>query len=340
MKMDEHIMKEIEADMKKIHVPPSLYDFAKNIKAEADFKEKTVINKTFRKSIQFAAAAVIGFGVLTASAFLNPSVAEMASKIPYLGQIFKSEPMDVLLWEAMEEEGYRKFFLGMSPGETNQISVSIEGSEKDADREREKITKIIDKVMKSKEYDSYEINVSSFMPEYTSLTDEEKKMDDLGVQVDEKLRGLGYEIIQVNPFNEKIEVAIPLTETRGEEIKNIALDIAKANDTEKDVFITKVDVDKNMREDIWTSYLRSIFEGLGMKKEYRVSGYGYSYKENVMKMFIKTSLQQSDENAKESVNKIRSEIEAFIEMEKENSLVKDDKYEIIVRDKTGNDFPY
>ncbi|RSD28819.1 DUF4030 domain-containing protein [Mesobacillus subterraneus] len=340
MKMDDQIKNEIKADLDKIEVPTSLYDFAKNIKTEADPIKKTTGRKRSRKSFHFAAAAIIGFGVLTSSAFLNPSVAEMASKIPYLGQIFKSEPMDVLLWEAMEEEGYKHFALGLRPGETKEISVSIEGSEKDADREREKITMIIDKVMKSKGYDSYKVHVSSYMPEYTPMTVEEKKDEELGIQVDEKLKSLGYEILMVNPFNEKIEVEIPLTEARGEEIRKAALEIAKAAGSEKDVFITDVDVEKNEREGIWTSYLRSIFEGLGMKKEYKVSGYGYSYKDRKMKMFIKTSLKPSDENAKKTVEKIRSEIEDFIEMEKANSLVKNDEYEVIIRDKSGNDFPY
>lgn len=340
MKMDDVIKKDIDEDMKKIQVPSSLYEFAKNIKNEAISEEKPVIKRRFTKRFQFVAAAVIGFGVITASAFLNPSVAEMASKIPYLGQVFKSKSIDVMLGEALEKEGYERFSLGMRPGETVSIVVRIEGSEKDADRERGKITRIVDNVLESKGYDSYEIHVSSFMPEYTGLTEEEVKMEKLGVKLDGELKNAGYEIINVNPFNETIEVAIPLTEKRSEEILTATRSLAKANGSEKEVKITKVDLDKNEREGVWMDYLRSIHEGLALKKEYKVSGYGYSYKQNTMKMIIKTSMKAGDENAEEMVEKIRSEISQFIESERKNSVIKDDEYEVVIRDKSGKDLSY
>lgn len=340
MKMDDIIKKEMDEDMKKIQVPSSLYDFAKNIKEESETKERPELKKRGKRKIQFAAAAVIGLGVLTGSAFLNPAVAEMASKIPYLGQVFKTKSLDVLLWEALEKEGYERFSLGMRPGETVLFEVRVEGSEKDADRERENITRIVDNVLKSKGYDSYKIHVSSFMPEYTHLTEEEEKMGMLGEEVEKALKNRGFEIQFVNPFNDVIEITIPLTETRGEEIKIATLEIVKANGSDKDVLITSVDVEKNRREDTWTNYLRSIHEGLALKKEYKVSGYGYQYKKNKMNIFIKTSMKASDEEAKETVGKIREEITTFIESEKEKSVVKNDDYDIIVRDRTGKDFPF
>lgn len=340
MKLDDMIKKEMDEDMKKIQVPSSLYDFAKNIKEESETKERPVLKKRGKRKIQFAAAAVIGLGVLTGSAFLNPAVAEMASKIPYLGQVFKTKSLDVLLWEALEKEGYERFSLGMRPGETVLFEVRVEGSEKDADRERENITRIVDNVLKSKGYDSYKIHVSSFMPEYTHLTEEEEKMGKLGEEVEKALKNRGFEILFVNPFNDVIEITIPLTETRGEEIKIATLEIVKANGSDKDVLITSVDVEKNKREDTWTNYLRSIHEGLALKKEYKVSGYGYQYKKNKMNIFIKTSMKASDEEAKETVERIREEITTFIESEKEKSVVKNDDYEIIVQDRTGKDFPF
>ncbi|MBS8263643.1 DUF4030 domain-containing protein [Mesobacillus boroniphilus] len=340
MKLDDVIKKEIEEDMKKIQAPSSLYDFAKNIKNEVNSEEKPVLKRRFTKESQFVAAAVIGFGVITASAFFNPSVAEMASKIPYLGQVFKSKSIDVMLWEALEKEGYQKFSLGMTPGEVVKIEVLVEGSETDADRERENITGIAKEVLHSKGYDSYEIKVGSYKPEYIPLTEEEIKMEELGGKLDEELKKAGYKIINVNPFNETIEVAIPMTEKRSEEILKATRSLAKANGSEKEVEVTKVDLEKKEREGLWMDYLRSIHEGLALKKEYKVSGYGYSYKQNTLKMIIKTSMKPGDGKSEETVRKIRTEITQFIESERKNSVVKDDEYEIVIRDKSGNDFPF
>ena len=116
MKIDESMKKEIQEEMEKIQVPSSLYEFAKNIKAESEMRvdfEKTPERKRGWRKFQFVVAAVISLGVLTASAFLNPTMAEMASKIPYLGQVFQ-KPIFVVITEVLEKEGYKPASVGMS----------------------------------------------------------------------------------------------------------------------------------------------------------------------------------------------------------------------------------
>jgi len=203
------------------------------------------VKKANKKKYQLAAATIIGLGILTGSAYLNPTMAEMAAKIPYLGQVFQTKPVYEMLREALENEGYDKIYLGMTPGETALFEIRLEGSEKDADREREKITKITEKVLESKGYDSYEIKVSSYIPKLTPMTEEEKHLTELSENLEEGLKQKGYEFLYVNPFNEVIEVAIPLTEERGEEIKAATLKLAKVNGLEKDVKLVSVDVEKN-----------------------------------------------------------------------------------------------
>jgi hypothetical protein len=336
---DKLIKRELEEEMKKIEVPSSLYDFAKNIKREE--KRRKLPGKINRnKTFQVAAAALIVLGLTAGSAFFNPAVAEMASKIPYLGQVFKTKPVDTMLWEALEKEGYENFALGMTPGDVTRFEISIEGSEKDADREREKITAITDKVLKSKGYDDYKIKVSSYIPQVTPISKEEEELAKLGENLEAELKQAGYEILYVNPFNSQIEIAIPKTETNVDEIENATIQAAKNNGYEREVSIEIVDVEKNEREGIWMGYMRSIYEGLALKKEYHVTGYGYSYKNNKMKMIIKTNLKASDEEAEETVIKIREEISKFVESEKQNSIVKEDQYEVIFRDKSGNDLSY
>lgn len=337
-KEDKMLKKEVEELMDKIEVPSSLYDFAKNIKKEET--HRTTGKRRKNKSYHVAAAAVITLGVLTGTAFLNPAVAEMASKIPYLGQVFQTKPVNTMLREALEKEGYENFSLGMTPGELTSFEIRLQGSEKDADREREKITAITDRVLKSKGYDAYKIKVSSYIPQVTPLTKEEEELTELGENLEAVLKQSGYDILYVNPFNSQIEVAIPKTETSVEEIKKATIQAAKNNGFDREVTIETVNLEQNNREDIWLSYMRSIYEGMALKKEYHVTGYAYSYKNNKMKMIIKTNLKPSDKEAEVTVIKIREEIGKFVESEKQNSKVKEDEYEIIIRDKSGKDLPY
>lgn len=343
MKMDELLKKEIEDDMEKIHVPSSLYDFARNIKEESKVRivqEPPLVKKRRNRKFQLAAAAVVGLGILTGSAFLSPTMAEMASKIPYLGQVFQTKPVFELIHDALEKEGYKDLALGMTPGEKVLFEIRLEGSEKDADRERGKITKIVEDILKSKGYDSYEIKVSSFIPEVVEETEEEKQMGQLGLKIEEGLKASGYDIIVVNPYNSKIEVSIPLTEKRVDEIQKATLELAKANGSDKEVQMDVVDVENNKREGLWMEYLRSIHEGLALKKEYKVSSYGYSYKPEKVKIIIKTSMTATDEGAKETVGKIRDEIKAFLDSEEVKAKVGNQPYDVIVRDKSGKDFPF
>ena len=228
----------------------------------------------------------------------------------------------------------------MTPGELTSFEIRLQGSEKDADREREKITAITDKVLKSKGYDAYKIKVSSYIPQVTPLTKEEEELTKLGQNLEAVLKQSGYDILYVNPFDRQIVVAIPKTETSVEEIKKATIQAAKKNGYDRVVTVETVNLERNNREDIWLSYMRSIYEGMALKKEYHVTGYAYSYKNNKMKMIIKTNLKPSDKEAEETVIKIREEIGKFVESEKQNSKVKEDEYEIIIRDKSGKDLPY
>ncbi|MDQ1147685.1 hypothetical protein QE429_004512 [Bacillus sp. SORGH_AS 510] len=343
MKMDEFLKKEIEEDMEKIQVPSSLYDFARNIKAESEVKnihEAPFLKTRRNRKFHYVAAAVIGLGILTGSAFLSPSIAEMASKIPYLGQVFQTKPVFELIHDALEKEGYKNLALGMTPGEKVLFEIRMEGSEKDADRERRKITGIVEDILKSKGYDSYEVKVTSFIPEVVEETEEEKQMRQLGLKLEEGLRSSGYDIMTVNPYNPKIEVSIPLTEKRVDEIQKATLELAKENGSDKEVVMDVVDVENQKREGLWMDYLRSIHEGLALKKEYKVSSYGYSYKPEKVKIIIKTSMTASDDGTKETVGKIRDEIKAFLDSEDVKAKVDHQPYEVIVRDKSGKDFPF
>lgn len=338
----EEINKEVDA----IDIPPSLYEFAKNIKSESEKSHTSLkkINDSFdkrkRKRYPIAVAIVVGFGIIVTSTFLSPAMAEMKSKIPFLGQLFQSKSIDLLIYEAIEKAGYDRASIGMTPGDKILFEISLEGTKEDADRERKKITTIVDEILKSKGYDQYKIKVSSFIPEITPLSEEEKKLADLGQVIEKNLRSSGYDIITVNPYNEKIDINIPLTETRENEISKITLDIAKDNGLDKTVSFTKVDVENNKREGIWLDYLRTIHEGLSLNKEFHVSSYGYSYRPEKMKIIIKTTMKLNDKDAEATVKKIESEIVSFLETDDVQAKVKNQPYELIIRSKGGEEFSF
>lgn len=331
MKPDEIIKKEIEQDMEKINVPSSLYAFANNIKEESRKYDKVtpIVRKKGKKRFMYAAAAVIGFGILSGSVFLNPVMAEIASKIPYLGQVFTKKPVEEVIFETLEEKGYKGLSLSSTPGKVTNYEVQINGTEEDAERERTKVTEIVENILRGRGYDNYQITVTADIPQTTPLTKEERQLADLGVILDKELSAKGFDIIFANPFGTEIEVSIPTTEKRMEEIKAATMEIAEANGVNKGVKFTIEDLEFNERQSLWMEYLNTISEGLAGKKQYMFENYSFSYNDNKISIFIKTTMTQDDPKVKEVVELLRKEIELFLKSDTvRNSKVGTDTYDL------------
>lgn len=339
------IKNEIEEEMDNIKAPVSLYAFAENIVNESrkrNVKSTTVkVRKSRMKKYQYVAAAVLGLGILIGSAFLNPAMAEMASKIPYLGRVFEQKPVYEVIHEALEKEGYKELSVGARPGEVVSYEVIIKGTEEDVNRERGKITGIVEEILKGRGYDNFQIEVAALLPEIVPLTEEEKKMHELINTIEKELKTRGYDIITVNLYSSEIEVSIPTTEKRTEEIKEALLEIATANGTNKNVILNIEDREASEREGIWMDFLGAINAGLEGKSEYKYRSYGYSYKNNNLKINIKTTLTQNDPEAKVVVEKLRNEINAFLNSDTvKNSKVANDTYELHFLDSKNKELEF
>ncbi|RUL51876.1 DUF4179 domain-containing protein [Lysinibacillus antri] len=346
MKVDNLLKKGIEKDMEQIKAPLSLYTFAENIKEEnmkmaMSVKVTNNAKKKKKRNFKFISAAIVGIGILTGSAFLNPSMAEMASKIPYLGQVFKQKPATQVMYERLLNENYQDIGITETPGDVVNYEVRIKGATEEVNRERENITSIVESILESRGYDNYKITVKANRSEYIPLTEEEKKMTELASILEKELKLKGYDIIGANPFDSEIEIRIPATEMRVEEIKADTFEIAKMNGINKSVKLDIIDTEVSARQNQWMNYLSSIGEGLASKKEFKVTNYGFSYKNQKMKIFIYTSMNQNDSFAKETVVKIKKEIQSFLSSEEvRNSIIGEETYELHITDKKKQDFQF
>jgi hypothetical protein len=345
MKIDESLKKEIEEEMEKIQAPSSIYEFAKNIKEESekrtDFKKSTVRKKGWRKN-RFAVAAVISLGILTGSAFLNPTMAEMASKIPYIGQIFH-KPIHEVIREALVKEGYKTDGIGMGMwGGKPMFHIYLKGTEEYVKQEEDKVLTILTETLEKKGYDNYELVVVSETKEESPVQKEiYKQREELGEKLMSDLQGAGYPIMNVDARSPVVEVYIPIAdEAKKVEIYKAAIELLKANDTPKQVQVITRDVSEEELKIQWMPVMRSIEEEFFLKKGYQVADIRYSYKSKKVSITIITKMKSSDSETKETVNKIRKEITEFLDSEEVKTKIENQKYELIVQDNNGNDFPF
>lgn len=270
MKIDKSLKEEINEEMEKVQVPSSIYEFAKNIKEESekksDIKKLPKRKRGWRKS-QFAVAAVISFGILTGSVFLNPTMAEVVSKIPYLGQIFQ-KPIPEVIWEVLEKEGYKTAGIGMGIWEGKpQFDIQLQGTEEYVSQEREHVLTILSETLNNKGYDNYELKVSDVKEVSPFLAEIVKQREQLGDKLMQDLQVAGYSIMNINAYSPVVKVYIPIADEDKEvEIYKAVIKLLEANNTPKQVQVITRNVSEEEIEMQWKPFMMSIEEEFFLKK--------------------------------------------------------------------------
>ncbi|MGM1035918.1 MAG: DUF4030 domain-containing protein [Bacillota bacterium] len=292
-------------------------------------KKVSLIRKLAYSSI----ALIILFGLFISSAFVSPAMAKVASKIPYLGQIFENKNNIVLLIsEELRAKGYKKTGVGVSFPK-KEIEIAIQGSEKYFDDVKSDVDDITKDILKSKGYDAYTVKVSRYTERVdVPHSEEDKKQLEILLSLDKASEK--YKLLGIGILAQKIvEVEISDTEKRTDEIEQYVQNIIqlKTND-QYTVKFKKVNMKKREQEGRWSGILDTVSEDLLGKKDYNVRMVGYSvHPEPEIQMFI--TLSRSDENAKAFAQQLEKIIDDFLQSEQMKSRVKNDPYHITIFDK-------
>ncbi|MET3698830.1 uncharacterized protein DUF4030 [Bacillus oleivorans] len=308
----------------------------------------------FTKKISYViASCLVLFGLFIGSAFVSPTMAEVASKIPFLNKIFEQKPIYEVLREKLEDKGYEIVGTGYSVREKT-YHVTVKGSEEYYNQVKEEIKIITEDVISSRRYDDFKVEVEqerTIDPNVDPANDPKYREMELALdvlkEVVPKLQQQGYKIHNygggyTGPDAKaiRLELDIEDTEKHTEEIEKAILEGIKKQDIKKDVSIKfhPFNVQERDIESKWTSdVLPVIWEGLLSKKEYKTKGVGYSYKKGTINIFITTTINKSDSEAPELANKIEIVIREFLQSDDLKDIVGSTPYKIVVRDKDSKD---
>ncbi len=285
-------------------------------------------------------ALIILFCLFIGSAFISPAMAEVASKIPYLNKIFHSDSIDLIIWRELEEQGYHITGLGRN---ASHISVSIGGSEQYYQDVRKEVEEFIANILEEKEYDRYKIEVKREIDRVPDTTISERDQaisnaltESYNHLIKSQFNVLSHGYSYPSPNSDKviINLDIPNTEKRVEEIKKTINESLKAKNIDYyPIKINKIDLAQREKEDKWHKIFPVINEGLTAKKEYKVTGFAYSFHPAPLQIIIKTSINTSDKDADEKVNTIEETINEFLSSEEIQSKIGGEQYKIIIRGK-------
>lgn len=285
-------------------------------------------------------ALLIVVGLFIGSAFISPAIAEIAAKIPYLNKIFHSEPLNQTILRILEEKGYHISGLG---GNSGHLYITIDGSEQYFQDVREEVEEIAVNIIKEKEYDGYKIVVERQLDQVpdTSISERDQAISEALEESYNHLIELNFNVLThgysyAAPNSDKVIVHVDIanTEKRIEELKKVINDCFKAKNIDSySIKINKINLSQKEKEAKWNEIFPVIIEGLTAKKEYKVTGFAYSFHPAPLQIIIKTSINDSDKDADEKVRIIEETINEFLNSEEIQSKIGGDPYTIIIRGK-------
>lgn len=338
--MNDYLSSNFKKEVDKIKIPEDKLDQAIEYAIKRGKKNQRSLGK---KLIYFSSAAVLLFGLLIGSAFVSPAMAKVVSKIPYLGQIFENKNDIVkLISEELRAKGYKTPGVGVSFPK-KEIEIAIQGSEKYFNDVKGDVEDLAKDIIQSRNYDAYTVKVSRYKErKYGGDKKEERKMKEfdrefviIHTAVTEELKKRDYNVLGFGMgYSPKtINIEIPNTETRIEEMKQVVNHILKTNNIGSiPLNIKKINMVKKEQDRRWMEILNVVSEDLLGKKDYNVRMVGYSvHPEPEIQMFI--TLSSSDENAKAFAQQLEKIIEDFLQSDQMKSRVKNDPYHITIYDK-------
>lgn len=326
-----------EEQVDRIPVPEKKLDFAIESAIQRGKKKRWSFAK--KASYSTVAAAVLFF-LFIGSAFVSPTMAEVASKLPFLSQIFESKPIFQIVAEELQKE-YEVDAIGMSYNPKKEFTVAVTGSEDYYDRVNEEIEERVEDILASRGYDAFAINVYHQEPPHTNTPEQEhdeQMTRELLTTVQEGLKGYDFEITSFGgSYTEErktLSLEIPSTETRTSEIEDIVNSLLTEKGMDKvEISFNKIQMEKREQEGRWQPIITTIGEGLIGRKEFKVKGIGYSNHPSPMTVFVTLTVPASDKEAKELAAETEKTVNEFIQSDEAKGAVQNDPYKIVIYSK-------
>jgi hypothetical protein len=331
----------MEKDLDRVKEHYNENYFNDEIANRINYKVHQRINNDKRGSIgkriaYVSCAALAAFSLFVGSAFVSPTMQNVAAKIPYLNVIFESKPINDEIWDTLNDKGYKIDGFGMSYTPKKIATVSLVGSETDVNEAKPEVIEIVRDILNSRNYDAYKIEVQPARkvveptPEERKAMEEQDKASSVVVEV---LKNHGYQNFSFGSdvVKKTVNLDLPNTETKVAEIKQQiqnGLDVKKLGTFS--IEVKRYDAKKKEREGRWMPIIDTIAEGIFGNNEYQVDGVGYTNRYSHMTITIRTSVKSTDGEADKVVKNIEMTIQDFLMSEKTKKAIKDDPYKVII----------
>jgi hypothetical protein len=293
-------------------------------------------------------AAVALFLILIGSSYFSLGMAKVAAKIPYFSLFIKQEEYKIALYDVLDdvinENKYEISGLDVSVP-NREITVSLLGSKMDVKSMTDEVVKNINNELVTQNFGKYKIEVKRGTIREsqveTNPKDEEytRKSMELEKKVLDLLEKNNYKPafpieVRINSMENFIYIALPNTEKRVPELK-VELKMLTKEYGEFRYRITSIDMAAREQELRWqkNDIISILVGGLMENKDFKVTGFSYSFHPLPLQIKVKTSIKSTDPGAKEVAEDIENEITEFIQTHEKTAEVRNDPYELTIYSK-------
>jgi hypothetical protein len=310
------------------------------------YRKKSKIKKIAYSGI----VAAVLFTIFIASARFSPVMAKVVAQIPYFSQFIKQEEYKFAIYDVISDvankKGYKLNQLEVHIPE-KKISITMLGSKKDVNTIKSRVVKDINKELIAQNFGEFKIAIKHEKERNVVVEDSPKvkqymkDSEELQNKIITILNENHYIMafppqVQINEIQKSIYVAVPKTESkqRMKDLKNMLVTASKEYG-EFTFRISKIDMKAREQEIRWgkNGIIDILAQGLMENKEFKVTGFSYSFHPLPLQITVKTSLKASNPEAKETANKIETEIKTFIQTDELTKEIKNDPYELTILSK-------
>ncbi|WP_163970442.1 DUF4030 domain-containing protein [Oceanobacillus halotolerans] len=304
-----------------------------------------------RKYVYSGLTAVAIVLLLFGGTFFAPTMEQVIAKIPYISNFIEQEDermaeMESILADINHVVDKNEMNIGDVQIETQEkeITLFLIGLAENSEHITDQIYTQLDKTG----YSNYQVEVAPYEEKeiQTERTEEEiqQYMQDteaLRTSIAERLKEEEYELmfpiqVRINDVEGTyVNVIVPESENRLEQLKEIMKEEAKAYGDEYKLDVRQVEKIARKQEKRWqeTGAISHIARALMEGEKFPVTGFSHSFHPYPLQIKVKTSLDGNDSEAKQIAEEIRSEIDLFIQTDEKTETIGDDRYEVKVLNK-------
>ncbi|MFC7371048.1 DUF4030 domain-containing protein [Fictibacillus iocasae] len=312
-----------------------------------ELQKKKSVRKPINKVMGTAIAAAVIIGSFFTAVNISPAFAETVSKLPLLSLMFHEKDPVQLVHEELREKKYNIDAVGVTYQPKKEMMISIVGSDQYYRKVKYEVEKIAESLLAKNGLDAYRVKVYQSIeyvdePQSPEWMQWEKDAETLRESIKAALAKAGISVRQVDVNtaspdldDKRVQIEIVDTEKRVPEIKSLIRSTVKdAGFKEMPIEVYKINLAKQEQEGRWSDILSAISVDLMGKKDYRVTGLGYSVHPSP-RIEIRTEVKSTDPDAESFARDLHNKVIQFLQEDEMKKKVRGDDYkiEILSRDK-------